>query len=256
MLPDFPGIELFKGKILHSHSYRVPYPFKDQKVLIVGAGNSACEIASELSNHCQHVLISSRSGTWILPKFTLFGLPTDQLNSRAVNALPRSVLNFALESMSKLYTGDISKLGLKASHHVLEAHPTLNSDILGKINSGKVVMKPNIKCFLDSNSIEFDDGTVQKVDVVLYCTGYKIENSFLDSETVLGQIPGSNRVLLYKHIFPISFSNIAFIGLVQPLGSILPVSEMQARWAARVFAGEYVLPLSKEMRGKIFSRLI
>lgn len=258
-LPDYPGVELFQGKMLHSHSYRVPYPFKDQRVLIVGVGNSGLDIATELSTHAKQVFISSRSGTWILPKFSLFGLPTDHLSSRAAFALPRSMLNFALESLSKMYAGDLDKFGLKPSHHALEASPTVNGDVLDRIASGKIIVKPNVAQFLDADTVQFTDDTDEEIDVIVYCTGYSIENHFLESSSILGQEEletggghdgnkeTNNRVKLYKHIFPLRHSNMAWIGLVQPLGSVLPVAEMQARWAARVLSGKLSLPNSRDM---------
>ena len=250
-LPDYPGVELFQGKMLHSHSYRVPYPFKDQRVLIVGVGNSGLDIASELSNHAKQVYVSSRSGTWVLPKFGFFGMPTDHLSSRAISALPRSVVNFALESLSRIYSGNLEASGLKPTHHVLEAHPTVNGEVFDRIGSGKIIVKPNVLCFLDSDTVQFEDDSEEVVDVVLYCTGYSIENHFLESSQILGKEEGSNRIQLYKHIFPIHHTNIAWIGLVQPIGSVLPVSEMQARWAARLFAGHCSLPNPKSMRDEI-----
>jgi dimethylaniline monooxygenase (N-oxide forming) len=246
-LPDYPGVELYQGKMLHSHSYRMPYPFKDQRVLIVGVGNSGLDIASELASHAKQVYISSRSGAWILPKFSLFGLPTDHLTSRAISNLPRSVVNFALEAMSRVYSGNLEKFGLKPSHHLLEAHPTVNSEIFERIAAGKIIVKPNVSCFVDSDTVQFEDDTDEQIDVVVYCTGYSIENHFLESSHLLGQEQGSNKVRLYKHIFCPNYNNIAWIGLVQPIGSVLPVSEMQARWAARVFSGKSSLPDQRSM---------
>jgi dimethylaniline monooxygenase (N-oxide forming) len=65
-MPNFDGIDTFKGKVIHSHSYRVPYPFKDETVLIIGVGNSGMDIASEISNHAKQVYVSARTGTWYI----------------------------------------------------------------------------------------------------------------------------------------------------------------------------------------------
>ncbi|KAL2911759.1 hypothetical protein HK105_208762 [Polyrhizophydium stewartii] len=249
-LPDFEGVENFRGTLVHSHLYRVPYPFKDQRVLVVGAGNSGAEIATEVSHHASQVLLSTRTGTWIVPKTTVFGLPVDHLSSRVMHAIPRPLANFALESLVHLHHGDLSKYGLKPNHSFTQAHPTVNGEILGRIEAGKVVVHPNVARFTSHNMVEFVDGKTAGVDAVIYCTGYKIENPFLDARAILGQEEAnSNRVRLYKHIFPINHRNMAFVGMVQPTGSIIPVAEMQARWVARVFSGKAdPLPPPAEMR--------
>ncbi|KAJ3203124.1 Cyclopentanone 1,2-monooxygenase (CPMO) [Dinochytrium kinnereticum] len=259
-LPEFNGMEKFRGGMMHSHSYRVPYPYKDSRVLIIGVGNSGMDLAAELSYHARQVIMSTRSGTWVLPRFTLFGLPTDHLSSRAASALPRSVLNFATETLMRLQNGNLEKFGLKPGHNLLDAHPTINSEVLDRIGAGKIIVRPNISKFVSGHKVEFEDGTVEDIDHVVYCTGYRIEHPFLDSRAILGQdvsspppspardvspapsssstSPGStNRVRLYKNVFPLNHKNIAFIGLVQPTGAIMPVAEMQARWVSRIFGG-------------------
>ncbi|KAJ3156111.1 Cyclopentanone 1,2-monooxygenase (CPMO) [Geranomyces michiganensis] len=250
-LPEFKGVEDFKGGLLHSHSYKVPYPFKDQRVLIVGIGNSGADIATELSHHA-NVILSARSGTWILPRFSLFGIPLDHLSSRLAHALPKGVTNYVFETAMRIQNGDMSKFGLKPAHSIFEAHPTINGHVLDRIASGKVLVRPNVAKFTET-AVEFEDGTVEPVDHVIYCTGYRIEHPFLDNAlAVLGQERAdSNRVRLYKNVFPVRHRGIAFVGLVQPIGAVMPVSEMQARWVARVFSGTSTLPTASEMRDRV-----
>ncbi|KAI8917961.1 flavin-binding monooxygenase-like-domain-containing protein [Entophlyctis helioformis] len=252
-LPDFEGIEHFQGTMLHSHLYRVPYPFKDQRVLVIGAGNSGTDIATEISHHASQVLLSTRTGTWVVPRTTLFGVPMDHISSRAMSAVPRPLVNFAVESLLHLHHGDLSRYGLKPNHHFTEAHPTINGELLGRIDAGRIVVRPNVSRVKPFNVIEFVDNSEERVDSVIYCTGYKIEHPFLDSKAILGQEDSnSNRVRLYKHIFPVNHRNIAFCGMVQSSGSVIPVAEMQARWVARVFAGRAErLPPPKVMRDTI-----
>ncbi|KAJ3141556.1 hypothetical protein HDU90_005898 [Geranomyces variabilis] len=251
-LPEFNGVEDFKGGLIHSHSYKVPYPFKDQRVLVIGIGNSGADIATELSHHAK-VILSSRSGTWILPRFSLFGIPLDHFSSRLAHALPKGVTNFMLETAMRIQHGDLSKFGLNPpTHRVLEAHPTINGHVLDRIASGNVLVRPNVAKFTET-AVEFEDGTIEPVDHVIYCTGYRIEHPFLDNAlAILGQERAdSNRVRLYKHIWPVRHKGIAFVGLVQPIGAVMPVAEMQARWVARVFSGTTTLPTADEMRDRV-----
>ncbi|KAJ3370027.1 Cyclopentanone 1,2-monooxygenase (CPMO), partial [Kappamyces sp. JEL0680] len=246
-VPDFPGMDEFTGQMIHSSQYKVPYPYKDDKVLVVGVGNSGIDISSEISTHASKVLLSSRSGTWITPRTTLFGLPTDHLSTRAAHSVPRFVLNYAMETLLTLHHGDMEKYNLKPKHTFLEANPVVGTNILQHIDSGKITVKPNVARFTAS-SVEFVDGTTQDIDSVIFCTGYLIENPFIDPAIMGKEEMDSNRVRLYKHMFSTTHANMAFIGLVQPNGSILPVAELQSRWAAQVFAGKSKLPSLRDMR--------
>ncbi|KAI8819123.1 flavin-containing monooxygenase [Fimicolochytrium jonesii] len=267
-LPEFKGMENFEGGMLHSHSYKVPYPFKDQRVLIVGIGNSGADIATELSHHAKQVILSARSGQWILPRSSLFGVPLDHLSTRLAASLPRPLTNYLFETAMKFQNGDLSRFGLKPKHGIFDAHPTVNGHILDRIAAGKILVRPNVAEFAATtststgvprtNTVVFEDGTVEQIDQVIYCTGYKIEHPFLSPQTsldILGrERPDSNRVRLYKNVFPVFHKNIAFVGLVQPIGAVMPVSEMQARWVSRVFSGnptQTPLPSPTQMRDEV-----
>lgn len=249
-MPDFIGMDTFSGKILHSHAYRMPYSYKDDRVIVVGVGNSGMDIASELSQHASQVHISSRSGTWIVPKTTLFGVPTDHLSTRLGHLIPRSILNFGMESLTKLHFGDLRKYGLSARHDYLSAHPTVNEAVIGQLQSGKIQVHTNI-AHINGNTVTFIDNTSIDVDVIIHCTGYLVEHPFLDHSIVGREEEGSNRVQLYKHIFPINHKNLAFVGLVQPPGSILPVAELQSRLIAKVISGQIELPSPPDMRDSV-----
>ncbi|KAJ3019731.1 Cyclopentanone 1,2-monooxygenase (CPMO) [Thoreauomyces humboldtii] len=150
--------------------------------------------------------------------------------------------------------GDLGKFGLKPGHHIFEAHPTINGQVLDRIASGRVLVRPNVTRFHeDGTTVEFDDGTTEGIDEIVYCTGYRIEHPFLDDAlAVLGQERAdSNRIRLYKNVFPLRHRNIAFIGLAQPIGALMPVAEMQARWVARVVAGKTDLPSPSDMRDEV-----
>ncbi|KAI9547806.1 hypothetical protein NQZ68_015072 [Dissostichus eleginoides] len=120
-------------------------------------------------------------------------------------------------------------------------HPTVNDELPNRILSGTVQVKPNI-CRLQGSSVEFDDGSVvEDVDLVVFATGYRFSFPFLASHVT--SVSG-NKASLYKYVFPpeLERPTLAIIGLVQPLGAIMPISEMQARWATRVFKGCTKLP--------------
>ena len=221
----------------------VPYPFKDDRVLVIGVGNSGIDIASELTSHATELVLSSRSGNWVVPKTTFFGLPTDHLSTRACNSLPSALTNFALESLLRVHQGDLANFKLKPKHRFNESPPVVGTQVLQYIDSGKIIVKPNIAKFVGGKAVAFEDGKTQEFDTVICCTGYKVENSFIKERMSNGE---DGKVKLYRFIFPTDSDTIGFIGLVQSTISTLPVAEMQARWANAVFANKVKLPAAQE----------
>ncbi|KAG2387156.1 hypothetical protein C9374_001488 [Naegleria lovaniensis] len=259
-IPQFEGLnEHFKGHVMHSHAYKDPFKeeFLNKNVLVIGIGNSGGDIATELAkNVAKSVILSTRSGTWIIPRESLFGSPLDHV-PRYLWLLPTAVLQLVMESTMKLFYGNIEGVArnLQPRHHLLSSHPTINSELVGKIRTGAISVQRNVSKFLkDGHSVEFEDGTiVHNVDTVILCTGYKIEFPYLNeiSEDLSLCQREDNQVHLYKYMFHPSHKSIAFIGLVQPLGAIMPISELQARIATRVFRGDCHLPSEAEMNTDI-----
>jgi len=105
-------------------------------------------------------------------------------------------------------------------------------------------VKPNIRR-LDGDTVEFEDGSRVHADVVVYCTGYKISFPFFDEGFLAAR---DNRIELYRRVFHPEFQNLFFIGLLQPLGAVMPLSEAQGRWVAEYLKGEYALPPQTDVR--------
>lgn len=113
----------------------------------------------------------------------------------------------------------------------------VNDDLPNRLISGTIKMKPNVSEFRNS-SVVFEDGTIENnIDLVVFATGYTFSFPFLPSDVISVK---ENKALLYKYMFPSELEKhtLAVIGLIQPLGAIMPISEMQARWATRVFKGK------------------
>ncbi|XP_051952004.1 si:dkey-239i20.2 [Xyrauchen texanus] len=244
-LKDFPGIDTFKGKFFHSRDYKAPEEWRGKRVVVIGIGNSGGDIAVEMSRMTKQVYLSTRKGSWILNRVGQYGFPTDMLfNKRtymwARGLLPTGFINSMGEKLlnkrfnHKLY-------GLQPDHRIFSQHPMVNDDLPNRILSGTILVKPNVQEFRGS-SVVFEDGTFEDdIDLVVFATGYTFSFPFLSSHV----IPVSkNKVSLYKYIYPpqLERSTLAVIGLIQPLGAIMPISEMQARWATRVFKGLCKLP--------------
>ncbi|XP_058495126.1 flavin-containing monooxygenase 5-like [Solea solea] len=248
-LHDFPGIETFTGTYFHSRDYKTPEHWRDKKVVVVGIGNSGGDIAVELSRVTKQLYLSTRRGAWILNRVGDNGIPLDLSFNRVLNTV-KKILPFGLfcslgeRKVNQRF--DHALYSLKPNHRMFSQHPTVNDELPNRILSGTVQVKPNI-CSIEGSAVEFDDGTVvEDVDLVVFATGYKFSFPFLASHVVS---VSDNKASLYKYVFPpeLDRPTLAIIGLIQPLGAIMPISEIQSRWATRVFKGCIKLPSMAEM---------
>lgn len=136
--PELPG--RFAGEYFHSKDYKSPEQLQGRRVLVIGGGNSACDIASEAARVGRSCHISLRHGYWFLPK-TLFGRPL-------VEALPGWVPVFAQRAMLaalRIVFGRYENYGLpKPDHRIFDRHPTINSELLHYVRHGRIIPKPDI----------------------------------------------------------------------------------------------------------------
>jgi cation diffusion facilitator CzcD-associated flavoprotein CzcO len=245
--PSFPGSEHFPGRQIHAHYYRTPEVFDGKSVVVLGIGNSATDIAVEASRSAKATYLAMRRGAWIIPKF-LFGTPTDHLTDSPLARGPRALQKLGMRTMLRIAVGKMTDYGLpQPDHDILEAHPTVSDDLLSRLGHGDITVKPSISRF-DGSTVCFTDGSSVEADVVVYCTGYKVTFPFLDDTVVRAH---DNHVDLYRRVVPPDRPGLYFIGLVQPLGAVMPLAEAQAHWVADLVEGRVTLPTYAEMRGQI-----
>jgi cation diffusion facilitator CzcD-associated flavoprotein CzcO len=242
--PAFPGADTFEGLQLHSHDYTGEDPnfFRDKSVVVLGMGNSAMDIAVEASFSASHVYLAARRGAHIVPKY-LFGRPLDQY--AASPHVPFKVRRNVYKAMLKVAVGPMERYGLpRPDHEFGSAHPTISDDILSRVAHGEITPKPNIAS-LTASTVRFADGTEIGADIVVYCTGYRVTFPFFDA----GQIAApDNDLPLFRRVFHPELANVFFIGLLQPLGAIMPLAAAQAEWVCDYLAGRYALPTPRAMR--------
>ncbi len=245
--PAFPGAETFPGLQLHAHHYRTPDVLAKQRVLVLGIGNSACDIAVESSRVAEGTDLAMRRGAHILPKY-LFGVPTDHLTDSPLARGPLKLQQLSMAALLRITQGKLSKYGLpEPDHEVLHAHPTISQDILTRLGHGDITVRPNIDRF-EGSKVFFADGSSGEYDVVVYCTGYKVCFPFFSDALVN---PEDNHIDLYRRVVHPEHRGLYFIGLIQPLGAIMPLAEAQAEWVADVLTGTGALPPVREMRRQI-----
>ncbi|MGH2857559.1 MAG: flavin-containing monooxygenase, partial [Solirubrobacteraceae bacterium] len=244
--PPYPG-EL-SGEQMHAHQYLDNESFRDRNVLVVGIGNSAMDIAVEASFVARRTLISSRRGAHILPKY-LFGRPLDQIGVNALTPrLPWAFRQAILSALYRISVGRMSDYGLPApDHRIGEAHPTISADFLNRVAHGEIVHRPAIAA-LAGDSVRFVDGTVEPVDVIVWCTGYRVTFPFFDERLI--SAPG-NDLPLFRRVFKPGIENLFFIALLQPLGATMPLAEAQGRWVASYLSGGYHLPPVARMEADV-----
>jgi dimethylaniline monooxygenase (N-oxide forming) len=246
--PAFPGSEEFDGEQIHVHHYREPDVLVGKRVLVLGIGNSAVDVAVESSRIGEKTFLAMRRGAYVIPKF-LGGKPVDEASPPVTTRLPMSVRRLFLARLLKLTVGEMTDYGLpKPDHKLLEAHPTVSSELLPRVGHGDITIKPNIDRFVGGTTVRFADGSEEEIDLVVYCTGYKIEFPFLAPGVFEAQ---DNRMPLYRRVAAPDHPGLFFIGFVQPLGPIMPIAEAQAEWVADLLQDRTALPSALAMRSEI-----
>jgi len=246
--PPFSGSEEFAGEQMHAHYYREPDVLSGKRVLVLGIGNSAVDIAVESSRIADATFLAMRRGAYVLPKY-LNGKPIDDASPPIASRLPLSVQRFFMTRALNMAVGDMTAYGLpKPDHKLLEAHPTVSSELLPRIGHGDIAVKPNIDRFAGGNTVRFADGSEEEIDLVVYCTGYKITFPFLDESVFPVR---DNRLPLYRRVAAVDRPGLYFIGFIQPLGPIMPIAEAQSEWVADLLRGNAVLPSRAEMGEEI-----
>jgi hypothetical protein len=246
--PAFPGSEEFEGEQIHAHGYREPDTLRDKRVLVLGIGNSAVDIAVESSRIGSKTFLATRRGAWVLPKY-LNGKPIDEIANSVTGNVPIPVMRAVMKRQLKVAVGDPTDYGLpKPDHKLLEAHPTVSSELLPRLGHGDITAKPNIDRFTGGRGVRFVDGSEEEVDLVVYCTGYKISFPFFRPEVLAAP---DNKLPLFRRVVSVERPGLYFIGFIQPLGPIMPLAEAQAEWIADLLSERAALPAPAEMRREI-----
>ncbi|CAL1277342.1 unnamed protein product [Larinioides sclopetarius] len=243
-IPTTPNRENFRGKVLHTQSLKTTQEFENLNVLIIGSGNSAVDAAVDISILAKQVYLSTRSGTWILPKVGPKGFPFDMvLLRRHFHILKRYFNNTMNNFLEKYLEKKIQHeaFNLKPNHRVLDGPLVMNDIIPDKILTGRVHIKGTVKKF-EENAVVFEgDHKAEDIDVVIFATGYEMKLSLLEEKFYKTDQGQSN---LYKRVFPLGLkhSTLAIIGFVECQGPMTTIAESQSRWAARILSGKLKLP--------------
>lgn len=249
-IPHYPGT--FDGPQIHSHNYRSPFEPIDcvgKRVLVVGMGNSAMDIASELSQRpiAEKLFVSTRRGVWVFPKYYR-GQPLDK--NPAPAWMPKWLRQKLGEKMIKGLVGKMSDYGLPEPEiSPFESHGTVSGEFLLRAGSGDLTMKPGIDQ-LDGDSVVFTDGSREQVDAIVWATGYDIKFPFFDDPALTAD--ADNRPPpLFKRILKPGVPDLFYMGLAQPLPTLVNFAEQQSKLVGAYLAGQYLPPADDEMERTI-----
>ncbi len=226
--PDFPGE--FSGEVLHSSEYKTPDVLRDKRVLVVGGGNSGCDLAVEASLHARRALQSWRRGYHLLPKF-FKGKPIDQCGETLLRLrLPLWARRLGAKMIIRWVLGPSELAGLpKPDHRLFESHPIINSRLHSQVAHGDLSMKPDI-ARLDGNRIRFVDGSEEEIDLILYATGFHISFPFIDQQYLNWH---DQRPNLFLNVFHPERDDLFCAGLIQPDSGQWGLVDYQAQLIAR-----------------------
>ncbi|XP_068679794.1 flavin-containing monooxygenase 5-like [Montipora foliosa] len=252
-IPDIPGLDGFTGNVLHSKEYRTWQKFKDKRVVVLGLGNSAADIACELSHHASQVYLSVRTGSYVIPRLSDGGEPFDvQGLSRFVASLPLPFLAFIMRYMVKAKL-DVTNFGLDLEDPPHKRFPLINDELPNRILTGSIQVRADVAKVQGSDCYLKDGSKLENIDAIILATGYNFVFPFLSDKLLC---PKEKFIPLYKYVFPPTLkpATFAIIGAVRVNGPVPPICELQCRWAASVFAGKTTVPDIQTMTADVEKR--
>lgn len=225
-VPSFNGT--FEGEIIHSREFKHPRQFEGRRVLIVGGGNSGCDIACDASRSADQALISLRRGYHFIPKH-IFGQPADVFDETGPH-LPYFIERPVLQGLLRLLNGDVTRLGLpKPDHSILESHPVMNTQILHALGHGDLAVREDVREFR-GREVVFADGTVEALDLIVLATGYVRGVPFLPA----GVLADDDVSSLFLNVFHRGEAGLFVLGHFTADGGAYPLLDRQAEMVARV----------------------
>ncbi len=247
-LPRYEGLEQFRGEVMHASSYKDSAQLRGKRVLVVGAGNTGCDIAVEAAQQASRCWHSTRRGYWYAPKY-VFGRPADQVNDLLLALrVPLRVRQWLYHRTLRLTVGDLTRFGLpKPDHRVYETHPIANSLLVYHVGHGAITPVPDIARF-HPHSVELADGRQIDPELVVFATGYLPRFEFLDGK-LLGDDEGVGRPRLWLNALVPDHPTLAVTGLLQPDSGIFTL----AHWQAVLFARLLRLRASRPERAAAFA---
>ncbi len=245
---DMPEFKAFTGEYVHAHNYKVPEPYVGKRICVVGVGNSACDIASDLCVTAPRCVLVARSGLLILPKLMFVRAFTDITARIQRPWIPRNLRRRITRFLTWLAHGDLTRLGFKRPE--ILSHVTSNATVVTDIAYRRIEVKTGIET-IEGKTIRFADGTSGEFDVLIAATGYAIDLDFIPTSVLQA---ADNQLDLYMRMVPPQWPGLFFMGFFNTDTALNMVFEHQARWVREILLDNARLPDAAAMRQAIAER--
>ncbi len=239
-----PQAKDYRGHYIHAHAYREPGPFADQRVLVIGPGNSGVDIAADICAVTAHTVISARSPVLIMPRM-MFGVP----NSRTLLKLERPFLPWRLRiwirtMLTRIFHGRMEQWGFRTPK--TRTHPISHPTLISQIAWGRISVKPGIAS-IKERVVKFTDGTADEFDSIIAATGYDTDIPFLTGDTSPVETD-STHLRLYNRVAHPALDGLYFIGFFDVTGgSNIRMMDDQAEYITALISGDIKRPSPAEM---------
>ena len=238
----------FGGQYLHSFNYKKPEDFVGKRICVVGVGNSACDIASDVCVTSETTVLVARSTPIILPKL-MFGLPFTDITRKIQQPwIPGWLRRRITRTLAWIAHGSLPKLGFKLPGKE-RLHVTSNGTIVNDIAYHRVLLKQDITS-IDGKKITFSDNSSLECDSLIAATGYKVHLPYMPDGIIVGD-PENNRLDLYKRVVPPDWPGLYMIGFFNTDTALNMIFEHQAKWVRDIELGLIKLPTKLDMLSDI-----
>lgn len=244
-VPEFSGT--FAGGVLHSSQYKSAEIFRDKRVLVIGAGNSGCDIAVDAVYHATSIDMSVRRGYYFVPRY-LLGRPADTLTRG--RPLPARLKQWFDSRLLRLLAGDPVKFGFpRPDYRIYESHPIVNTQVLQHLGQGDLSIRPDVDRF-DGNTVYFTDGTSGEYDLIILATGYVLDYPFIDRKHLnwTGMAPKLFLNIFGANVGETAFNGVYVLGMVEASGLGWQGRYEQAELVARYLAADPAVQRDFESR--------
>jgi dimethylaniline monooxygenase (N-oxide forming) len=236
----------FAGDYIHAHDYRLPEPYAAKHVLVVGIGNSACDIASDICTRTASTTISARSPVLLMPRMFL-GVPTSRVLARLEKPwMPWPLRRAIRTTIARMAHGTMEQWGFRTPK--TRTHPAGHHLLIGQFIWGRITAKPGIRS-VAGHTVTFEDGTTRDFDAMIAATGYEVETAFLtaDHAPMAGHQPA-----LYHRVVRPGVRGLYFVGFFNVSGGgNIRMMDDQAEWIAGLVSGALAVPPEAEMQAAI-----
>ncbi|XP_062208512.1 indole-3-pyruvate monooxygenase YUCCA1-like [Phragmites australis] len=223
-VPDFPGMQQFAGRVMHTCEYKSGEAFAGEKVLVVGCGNSGMEVSLDLCRHVAKPSLVVRNTVHVLPR-EMLGLSTFGIAMALLKCFPVRLVDRILLAAARLTLGDTGQLGLRRPKtgpielkNLTGRTPVLDVGTLDHIKTGKIKVVGAVK-EVTRRGVRFADGKEEQFDAIILATGYRsnVPSWLKDEEDMftrdgIPRIPFPNGWKGRNGLYTVGFSQRGLLG--------------------------------------------